>query len=354
MLYFIIFFVLAFLILFWNDVMESKYILLLTFLIRLFFIVIIYYYIDYSKIALSDDLVYYYNAGVLMKYTFHELFFTQASYIILIVSGGFHVLYYVINYIIYSLFGHDIKNMLLYNFSILICAMFIMKKLLDSIDVDSKFKQIFLLTFLLYPSFIAWGILNLKDFTLLTIFAMLVYSSQKILYNRTSRANIVLNILAILSMLLLLLVIRFYLVGLYFIALASYFITNKNKFMYRMFITSSLVITLVTISSFYHFALSPFFMTVEDSYFFYKIPAFFNLFIFFPVTYYGLIKQLKKNNLYFIQVLLIVIFVFFSMLGGGIISGPRQRIFIEPFYILFFVYGLYAIKSKIRIGANKK
>lgn len=326
--------------LFRNEIKKSHYLLLVFFIIRLLFLN--YYIINNNYVGLLDDIVYYHYGTSLLPYTPYNLLIDNINKLF-IVAKGQHILYPFINFIIYYLFGANIFNMLCYNFVIFLLSLYVAKKLFNKIFNNEILLLLFLNIYLVYPEFIAFSILNLKDITLLYLINLLLYFSY-IFSLKKHYIKIIFNILGICLVLLLLCFIRFYLPILYIIAVGIYLIfVKKLKFKLHYIYLAMFLIIMIKLPQFYRFALSPFVSNIANDYYFYKIPALFNWFFIFPFIFYALCTC-KNEKLCFLSIFFSVASSFYLFFGDSVgINGSRQRLFLETIYIIYFSFAMYKV-----------
>lgn len=335
----------VFYFLFNREIKNSRYLLLILLLIRCLFLD--YYIIKSgnSYVGLLDDIVYYHYGTTLLNYTPYYLLIDNMEKLFSVAKGQ-HILYPFINFMIYYFFGTDILNMLYYNFVVFLLSLFIAKKIFQKIFDNEMLLLVFLNIYIIYPEFIAFSILNLKDITLLFLINVLLYFSYIFSWEK-SFIQIIFNILGISLVLLLLCFIRFYLVILYVIAVITYFVAViKLKFKLQHIYLIMLLIIMIKLPQFYRFALSPFIINIAKDYYFYRIPALINWCFIFPFILYALCTC-RNNRLCFLGVFFTVVSSFYLFLGADVgINGSRQRLFLEVIYNIYLSFAMYKIYTE--------
>ena len=339
---------LLFYYLFYKEIKDTHYILLLLLICRLMYLI---YYISVQDnyIGLSDDFVYYSVGSDLLRDTPYELF-TYDMRLAYILSMGQHILFGVLNFLVYYYFGQNIFNMLLFNFVIYILGLYIMKLLVFKLTNNNRLTVLFTCVYLVYPDFIALSILNLKEYVVLLLFVLVCFSTVNIFTSRGKSVVIICKLLLLITALNFIFYIRFYLIVLYLVSIAIYVLVKCRVISLKIFLIFSMLMLLPFLKGLYDFMFSPFFLTVDPQYYFYKLPAFFNWLIIFPLTFYGFIRKFNKIELLWLIIFTFVILLFYGLFGApaGLV-GPRQRLFIEPIYVLFFSYAILLIFDEKKI-----
>lgn len=326
----------------------------------------VYFAFFFDGVWTFDDDVAYYNAGIQLVEDDFSLFtlFDPGTYLrLFVLSGGKHIAYFLINWFSIKVIGPFYFSPIVFNIILSYISAILLYRISFHIGVSKKSAGYIALFFLLHFELVAWiSFLNLKDFTVIFLTLLFITGSIDI-----GEKKCIHGVLKILFSVYVLTFLRFYIpFFLIFSLIISWFmrIFLKRSGYDRLLVLFLVMIPVAGIVSavffkyqsvfvyllhfkgnpiygIFRFLLTPIPFNIQESYSFLFFGSCLNwlLFVFLLLGIGTVFIRLKKS--YFLSFLLVYCFVLITFYGlNENLQGPRHRIQLIPFLILFQYIGL--------------
>ena len=329
------------------------------------FFIYFYYFFD-GGFTFLDDVKYFVTSD---NYIHNgETFSNLISSPLHLVSffGHFHFLYYLYNILSIEIFGHYYFAPVAMNIIVTFFSAIVLYKLLLKLELDNITTMFITILYLLHWDMLAWSIINFKDFLVQFITISLLY----LIIKNDIKFNLM-NIIFIAILIINITFLRFYIP---FFILFSYFLfkifvdnnylkADMNLYLLllslfpisvgiilKLFFESDLNLFMSHFSNpiigTIRFILTPLPFHMYNGYNFLLFPSLID-FLLLPFFFYGIYLFYKINSKY--KYLILIYFFIMIIFYGSFpeLAGPRHKIQIFQFIILFQGLGIIQIIKQI-------
>lgn len=358
-----------------KNIVKSKVTTFLLVLLKFSpFVIYFLFWSHYRPVVLIDDQTYFRESIELFESSdgaILSLFSPEKIVEFKVTAGGFHIGYYIYNYICFYFLGPYYYSPVLINILLTVISSILLFKTFNQIQTSKKFNLFFFLFFLLHWDIYAWfTVLNIKDSVVLFLECFVLYNFIVLLNNKFSVVRILLIILA----LFVLSHIRFYFVQFLTVSmLISFFVflfKNTKSWLLDYFIKISVLIVLPicfyflfiqlyavrlermgattnVLFGFIRFTLTPIPFNIDPEYSFLLISSFlhWSLLLIIPIGLYLFIKKY-----FYILTPFLVFFLLLCVFYGSFaeLQGPRHRVPQIPFLAIIQSLAIYEILAKVK------
>jgi len=330
------------------------------------FFIYFFYFFD-GSFTFLDDVKYFTTASEYINRgeTFLNLISSPLN--LIYIFGHFHFLYYLYNILSIEIFGNYYFAPVAMNVIITYFTGVIFYKLLLLLKLNHNSIVFITVLYLLHWDILAWSsIVNFKDFIVQFITISILY----LLVKNDIRFSII-NILLIAILVLNVTFLRFYIP--YFILFAylifkifiKYQYSRSNKSFYLLFLSLFIITIGIILNLFFRsevnlflnhvtnpligmvrFIMTPLPFHMEEGYDFLLFSSLID-FLSLPLFLYGLYLFSRLNSKYKYLILIYFLIILFFYGSFAELQGPRHKIQILPFIILFQGLGYIKIIQKI-------
>lgn len=333
----------------------------------IFFIYFFYFFDTNFRYTFFDDITYITTANEYVNNgkTFFNLISNPLN--LVAVFGHFHFLYYLYNILAIEIFGHYYFAPVAMNIIVTFFTAIVLYKLLFKLQLNNSIIMFITIFYLLNWDMLAWSIINFKDFLVQFITISLFY----LIIKNDIKFNLM-NIIFITILVINVIFLRFYIP---FFILLAYFVfkiflkykyakkANKNLYLLliflfpiivsiilKLFFTSDLDLFISHFSNpiigIIRFILTPLPFHMANGYNFLLFPSLID-FLLLPLFFYGiyLFYKIKSKYKYLILIYFFIVIIFYGSFPE--LAGPRHKIQIFSFIILFQGLGIIKIIKQI-------